>query len=149
ANVINGEIDWNDLTSDIDENSSEEFIYSDAKNLIEQLLEHEPSKRLGTLGGAYEIRTHAFCSCINWNTLLREKADFVPVLESPDDTSYFDTRQDRYKHSDDDDSLSSSTTANNDSDSLFASFSSVSMKYVSELSGTHKPRKQDNDSTSS
>ncbi|CAF1202436.1 unnamed protein product [Adineta steineri] len=149
ANVINGQIDWNDLTSDIDENSSDEFIYSDAKNLIEQLLEHEPSKRLGTLGGAYEIRTHAFCSCINWNTLLREKADFVPVLESPDDTSYFDTRQDRYKHSDDDDSLSSSTTANNDSDSLFASFSSVSMKYVSELSGTHKPRKQDNDSTSS
>ncbi|CAF5010178.1 unnamed protein product, partial [Rotaria socialis] len=71
-----------------------------AKSLIEQLLEHDPSKRLGTLGGAYEIRSHPFCACINWNTLLREKADFVPVLESPDDTSYFDTRQDRYQHSD-------------------------------------------------
>ena len=48
--------------------------------------------------------------------------------------------------------ISSSTTTNNDSDSLFASFSSVSMKYVSELSGTHKHRlssKQENDSASS
>ncbi|UJR09396.1 hypothetical protein I4U23_013638 [Adineta vaga] len=150
ANVINGEIDWSQLTSDMDENSSEDMIYSDAKNLIEQLLEHDPSKRLGTLAGAYEIRSHPFCSCINWNSLLREKADFVPVLESPDDTSYFDTRQDRYKHSDDEDdhSLSNTTTGNNDSDSLFASFSSVSNKYASELSGTYKQRKQDNDSNS-
>ncbi|CAF5081286.1 unnamed protein product, partial [Rotaria socialis] len=75
----------------------------------------------------------------NWNTLLREKADFVPVLESPDDTSYFDTRQDRYNHSDDDDDNSSSTHTN-DSDSLFASFSSVPLKYVSELSGNSKQR---------
>jgi microtubule-associated serine/threonine kinase len=151
ANVITGDIDWDQLTSDPDSDSSEEIYCSDAKNLIEQLLEHDPSKRLGTLGGAHEIRLHPFCSCINWHTLLREKADFVPVLESPDDTSYFDTRQDRYKHSDGDDDQPSNIT-NNDSDSLFASFSSVSMKYVSELSGVHKQRhtsKQDNDSASS
>jgi serine/threonine protein kinase len=151
ANVINGGIDWDQLTSENDDESSEEVFCPDAKNLIEQLLEHDPSKRLGTLGGAHEIRAHPFCSSINWHTLLREKADFVPVLESPDDTSYFDTRQDRYKHSDGDDD-NSSTTTNNDSDSLFASFSSVSMKYVSELSGTHKQRhssKQENDSASS
>ena len=153
ANVIHGQIDWDELTSEIDENSSEDSFCPDARNLIEQLLEHDPSKRLGTLGGAYEVRSHPFCSCINWNTLLREKADFVPVLESPDDTSYFDTRQDRYKHSgsDDDDSLSTTTT-NNDSDSLFASFSSVSLKYATELSGNYKQRqlpKQENDSTSS
>ncbi|CAF4276585.1 unnamed protein product [Rotaria sp. Silwood2] len=148
ANVINGQIDWDQLTCDIDENSTDEIICRDAKNLIEQLLEHDPSKRLGTLGGAYEIRSHSFCSSINWNTLLREKADFVPVLESPDDTSYFDTRQDRYKHTDDDDD-NLSTTTTNDSDSLFASFSSVSLKYVSELSGNSKSRhsiKQENDS---
>ncbi|CAF1463046.1 unnamed protein product, partial [Rotaria sordida] len=59
-------------------------------------------------------------------------------------------KQDRYKHfdddnNDDDDNLSTTTT--NDSDSLFASFSSVSLKYVSELSGNSKQRyspKQDN-----
>ncbi|CAF4793352.1 unnamed protein product [Rotaria sp. Silwood1] len=155
ANVINGQIEWPDLLdeSTIDLSSStsydlsEQLFCPEAKNLIEQLLEHDPSKRLGTLGGAYEIRIHPFCSCINWNTLLREKADFVPVLESPDDTSYFDTRQDRYQHSDDD--VLPSTTTNkqtqitspdNDSDVLFASFSSVSLKYVSELSGNHKQR---------
>ncbi|CAF2768927.1 unnamed protein product [Rotaria sp. Silwood2] len=154
ANVINGQIEWPDLldestldlSSSTSYDSSEQFFCPEAKNLIEQLLEHDPSKRLGTLGGAYEIRIHPFCSCINWNTLLREKADFVPVLESPDDTSYFDTRQDRYQHSDDD-VLSSTTnkqtqitSPDNDSDVLFASFSSVSLKYVSELSGTHKQR---------
>ena len=161
ANVINGHIEWPDILdeSTIDLSSStcldlsEQSFCPEAKNLIEQLLEHDPSQRLGTLGGAYEIRTHPFCACINWNSLLREKADFVPVLESPDDTSYFDTRQDRYQHSDDD-ILSTNTAAtaatttttnqptspDNDSDVLFASFSSVSLKYVSELSGTHKQR---------
>ncbi|CAM4801967.1 unnamed protein product [Rotaria magnacalcarata] len=155
VNVINGQIYWPDMldesTIDLSSSSStydlsEQFFCPDAKSLIEQLLEHDPSKRLGTLGGAYEIRSHPFCACINWNTLLREKADFVPVLESPDDTSYFDTRQDRYQHSDDD--ILSSTTnkqtqitgPDNDSDVLFASFSSVSLKYVSELSGNHKQR---------
>ncbi|CAF1136406.1 unnamed protein product [Adineta ricciae] len=146
ANVISGEIDWSPLISDGDGNFSEDEVLSDAKHLIEQLLEPDPSKRLGTLAGAYEIRSHPFCSCINWSSLLREKADFVPVLESPDDTSYFDTRQDRYKHSDDEDDHSLS---NNDSDSLFASFSSVSMKYASELSGTHKQPKSNRGSVSS
>jgi hypothetical protein len=42
------------------------------------------------LGGAFEIRTHPFCSRLI-EFILREKADFVHVLESPDDTSYFDT----------------------------------------------------------
>ena len=158
ANVINGHIEWPDIldesTTDLLSSTcydlSEQVFCPEAKNLIEQLLEHEPSQRLGTIGGAYEIRTHPFCTCINWNTLLREKADFVPVLESPDDTSYFDTRQDRYQHSDDD-ILSSITNKktqvtlpDNDSDSLFASFSSVSLKYISELSGNHKQRTSTN-----
>ncbi|CAF1411772.1 unnamed protein product [Adineta steineri] len=154
VNVINGQMEWPDildestidLSSSACYDSSEQMFCPEAKNLIEQLLEHDPSQRLGTLGGAYEIRTHPFCAPINWNTLLREKADFVPVLESPDDTSYFDTREDRYQHSDDD--ILSSTTnkqtqvtlPDNDSDILFASFSSVSLKYVSELSGNHKQR---------
>ena len=145
ANVINGEIDWEQFISDIHDNSSEEIYYRNAKHLIEQLLEHDPSQRLGTLGDAYEIRTHPFCSSINWDSLLREKSDFVPVLESPDDTSYFDTRQDRYRHSDsdNDDDENISMTTSNDSDSLFASFSSVPLRYLSELSGNSKQRHSD------
>ena len=156
ANVINSQIEWPevldestmDLSSSACFDAAEQAFCPEAKNLIEQLLQHDPSKRLGTLAGAYEIKTHPFLACIDWNNLLREKADFVPVLESPDDTSYFDTRQDRYQHSDDDllstnNKQSATTTAaaavptpaENDSDVLFPSFSSVSLKYMSELSG--------------
>uniref|UniRef100_A0A3Q3K391 PDZ domain-containing protein n=1 Tax=Monopterus albus TaxID=43700 RepID=A0A3Q3K391_MONAL len=34
------------------------------------------------------------------SSLLRQKAEFIPQLESEDDTSYFDTRSDRYHHVD-------------------------------------------------
>uniref|UniRef100_A0A3B3C965 Microtubule associated serine/threonine kinase 2 n=1 Tax=Oryzias melastigma TaxID=30732 RepID=A0A3B3C965_ORYME len=37
---------------------------------------------------------------LDWNGLLRQKAEFIPQLESEDDTSYFDTRSDRYHHVD-------------------------------------------------
>uniref|UniRef100_A0A4W5QJN6 Microtubule associated serine/threonine kinase 2 n=1 Tax=Hucho hucho TaxID=62062 RepID=A0A4W5QJN6_9TELE len=40
---------------------------------------------------------------LDWNTLLRQKAEFIPQLESEDDTSYFDTRSDRYHHLDSED----------------------------------------------
>lgn len=35
---------------------------------------------------------------IDWDMLLQEKANFVPVLEDELDTSYFDSRQDRYEY---------------------------------------------------
>ncbi|KAG8454803.1 hypothetical protein GDO86_001138 [Hymenochirus boettgeri] len=35
---------------------------------------------------------------LDWNGLLRQKAEFVPQLEAEDDTSYFDTRSERYHH---------------------------------------------------
>jgi microtubule-associated serine/threonine kinase len=34
---------------------------------------------------------------VDWTSLLRMKADFIPQLEDEDDTSYFDTRSDRYR----------------------------------------------------
>uniref|UniRef100_A0A3P9IKQ4 Microtubule associated serine/threonine kinase 2 n=1 Tax=Oryzias latipes TaxID=8090 RepID=A0A3P9IKQ4_ORYLA len=43
---------------------------------------------------------HAFFTDLDWNGLLRQKAEFIPQLESEDDTSYFDTRSDRYHHVD-------------------------------------------------
>jgi microtubule-associated serine/threonine kinase len=149
AHVIHGHIDWEPLQFDT---AADELVCCQAKSLIEQLLEHNPSTRLGATGDAYEIRSHPFCSCINWNSLLREKAEFVPVLESPDDTSYFDTREDRYKHYHTD--RHELSTRDNDSDSLFASFSSVSMKYMSELSShsstmARSTYRQEHDSLSS
>lgn len=43
-------------------------------------------------GGAYEVKKHQFFRNLDWNSLLRQKAEFIPQLESEDDTSYFDSR---------------------------------------------------------
>ncbi|KFQ89753.1 Microtubule-associated serine/threonine-protein kinase 4, partial [Phoenicopterus ruber ruber] len=49
-------------------------------------------------GGAYEVKQHQFFRSLDWNGLLRQKAEFIPQLESEDDTSYFDTRSEKYHH---------------------------------------------------
>ncbi|NXW43630.1 MAST4 kinase, partial [Nyctiprogne leucopyga] len=49
-------------------------------------------------GGAYEVKQHKFFRNLDWNSLLRQKAEFIPQLESEDDTSYFDTRSEKYHH---------------------------------------------------
>ena len=99
ANVINGEILWPE--------DDDELIHipEDAKNLINGLLTHDPTKRLGA-NGANEIKSHNFFnwdngSIFDWDNLLRNKADFIPQLDGPDDTSYFDTRVERYNHDSD------------------------------------------------
>ncbi|RMC04455.1 hypothetical protein DUI87_18899 [Hirundo rustica rustica] len=50
------------------------------------------------LSGAYEVKQHQFFRSLDWNSLLRQKAEFIPQLESEDDTSYFDTRSEKYHH---------------------------------------------------
>lgn len=44
------------------------------------------------------MKHHQFFYDLDWNSLLRQKAEFIPQLESEDDTSYFDTRSERYHH---------------------------------------------------
>ncbi|XP_051749827.1 microtubule-associated serine/threonine-protein kinase 4 isoform X6 [Ctenopharyngodon idella] len=86
--VISDEINWPE---------GEEAPPADAQELITLLLRQNPLERLGT-GGAYEVKHHQFFHSLDWNSLLRQKAEFIPQLESEDDTSYFDTRSDRYHH---------------------------------------------------
>ncbi|TRZ04139.1 hypothetical protein DNTS_018052, partial [Danionella cerebrum] len=86
--VISDEINWPE---------GEEAPPADAQDLISLLLRQNPLERLGT-GGAYEVKQHQFFDRLDWNSLLRQKAEFIPQLESEDDTSYFDTRSDRYHH---------------------------------------------------
>jgi hypothetical protein len=92
--VINSDpstIEWPD--------DDDELVYipDDAKNLIQGLLQHDPLQRLGA-NGALEIKQHPFFMHLDWNNLLMIKADFIPQLDGPDDTSYFDTRSERYNH---------------------------------------------------
>ncbi|VVD05661.1 unnamed protein product [Leptidea sinapis] len=42
---------------------------------------------------------HTYFYGLDWNNLLRRKAEFIPQLENDEDTSYFDSRCDRYNHS--------------------------------------------------
>ncbi|XP_078812121.1 microtubule-associated serine/threonine-protein kinase 1 isoform X8 [Oryzias latipes] len=86
--VISDEINWPE---------GEEAPPLDAQELVTLLLRQNPLERLGT-GGAAEVKQHQFFHHLDWNGLLRQKAEFIPQLESEDDTSYFDTRSERYHH---------------------------------------------------
>jgi microtubule-associated serine/threonine kinase len=79
--VIADAIDW-----PTDESAPPE----DAQNLISCLLRQNPMERLGA-GGAQEVKVHYFFENIDWNGLLRQKAEFVPQLDNDEDTSYFDS----------------------------------------------------------
>ncbi|KAL9823996.1 microtubule-associated serine/threonine-protein kinase 3 isoform 2-T2 [Geothlypis trichas] len=91
--VISDEIMWPE---------GDEALPADAQDLITRLLRQCPLERLGT-GGAHEVKHHSFFLHLDWNGLLRQKAEFIPQLESEDDTSYFDTRSERYRHLDSED----------------------------------------------
>ncbi|KAM9730254.1 microtubule-associated serine/threonine-protein kinase 3 isoform 2-T2 [Dama dama] len=86
--VVSDEIMWPE---------GEEALPADAQDLITRLLRQSPLDRLGT-GGTHEVKQHPFFWTLDWAGLLRHKAEFVPQLEAEDDTSYFDTRSERYRH---------------------------------------------------
>ncbi|KAM8939271.1 microtubule-associated serine/threonine-protein kinase 3 [Pelodytes ibericus] len=85
------------ISDDIIWPGGEEALPADAQDIITRLLRQNPLERLGT-GGAHEVKQHLFFHSLDWNSLLRQKAEFVPQLEAEDDTSYFDTRSERYHH---------------------------------------------------
>ncbi|XP_058227580.1 probable serine/threonine protein kinase IREH1 isoform X1 [Rhododendron vialii] len=81
-NILNRKIPWPRVP--------EEMSY-EAQDLIDQLLTEDPQQRLGARG-ASEVKQHPFFRDINWDTLARQKAAFVPSSESVLDTSYFTSR---------------------------------------------------------
>ncbi|XP_028909262.1 microtubule-associated serine/threonine-protein kinase 1 isoform X1 [Ornithorhynchus anatinus] len=85
------------ISDDILWPEGDEALPADAQLLISCLLQTNPLVRLGA-GGAFEVKQHSFFRELDWTGLLRQKAEFIPNLESEEDTSYFDTRSDRYHH---------------------------------------------------
>ncbi|XP_068649519.1 probable serine/threonine protein kinase IRE [Aristolochia californica] len=67
----------------------EEISY-EAYDLINKLLIENPYQRLGVTG-AQEVKRHPFFKNINWDTLARQKAAFIPPIDAYD-TSYFASR---------------------------------------------------------
>lgn len=81
-NIMNRDIPWPRVP--------EEMSY-EAYDLISKLLIENPVQRLGATG-AGEVKRHPFFKDINWDTLARQKAAFVPSAEDAYDTSYFTCR---------------------------------------------------------
>ncbi|XP_026130542.1 microtubule-associated serine/threonine-protein kinase 3-like isoform X1 [Carassius auratus] len=121
--VVSDEIIWPD---------GDDALPVDAQDLITRLLNQNPQERLGR-GGAPEVKQHMFFSGLDWNGLLRQKAEFIPQLEAEDDTSYFDTRSERYHHlaSDEDDE-----TNDEESSLEIRGFSSWSNRFSKVYSST-------------
>ncbi|XWS48230.1 hypothetical protein CRYUN_Cryun13aG0056600 [Craigia yunnanensis] len=81
-NILNRKIPWPRVP---------EEMSLEAKDLMDRLLTEDPHQRLGARG-ASEVKQHVFFKDINWDTLARQKAAFVPTSESALDTSYFTSR---------------------------------------------------------
>ncbi|GKB11916.1 probable serine/threonine protein kinase IREH1 isoform X1 [Tanacetum coccineum] len=81
-NILNRNIPWPMVP---------EEMSPEAADLIDQLLTEDPNQRLGARGTT-EVKQHPFFRDINWDTLARQKAAFVPSFESALDTSYFTSR---------------------------------------------------------
>ncbi|GMR34946.1 hypothetical protein PMAYCL1PPCAC_05141 [Pristionchus mayeri] len=86
------------ISEEVEYPDGEEALPPAAESLIKQLLEKNPIERLGSVTGAPELMAHEFFADLDFNGLLRQKAEFVPQLENEEDTSYFDSRTDRYNH---------------------------------------------------
>ncbi|KAM6948773.1 microtubule-associated serine/threonine-protein kinase 3 [Aplochiton taeniatus] len=122
--VVNDDIIWPE---------GEDALPVDTQDLITRLLRQCPLDRLGT-GGTMEVKMHMFFQGLDWNGLLRQKAEFIPQLETEDDTSYFDTRTERYSHNGSDDD---GDETNDDESSLeLRQFSSVAHRFSKVYSST-------------
>ncbi|XP_056459229.1 microtubule-associated serine/threonine-protein kinase 3-like [Gadus chalcogrammus] len=119
------------VSDDIIWPGEEDALPPEAQDMITRLLKQSPLERLGT-GGALEVKQHPFFKDLDWNGLLRQKAEFVPQLEAEDDTSYFDTRSERYHHLDSDED----EETNDESSLEIRQFSSWSHRFSKVYSST-------------
>lgn len=86
-NILQGNIDWPPL----EEDEFYEICPASAKDLIKRLLTVNPENRLG-FKGADEIKLHPYFTGTNWDQLFNEVPSFIPTVEDPSSTDYFDAR---------------------------------------------------------
>ncbi|CAI5744301.1 unnamed protein product [Peronospora destructor] len=79
GNILKRQILWPD---------GEKCLSLEAVDLIDKLLDPNPETRMSWEG----IKQHQFFNGINWDTILESVPPFVPTLEGPTDTSYFNNR---------------------------------------------------------
>ncbi len=76
-NILDRDIKW-----------EEGAMSPECRDLIERLLTQDPEERIG-YNGAEEIKMHPWFQGLDWTSLVRTKAAFVPTLKSETDTAYF------------------------------------------------------------
>jgi serine/threonine-protein kinase RIM15 len=86
-NILEGEIDWPKLSPE-DEVA---VCTPEAKDLITKLLIMDPNERLGATG-ADEIKDHPYFKNLNWENLWQAEGGFIPNLDDPENTDYFESR---------------------------------------------------------
>jgi len=64
-------------------------ISKECKDLLKTLLLRDPKKRLGSNGGAEDIKDHPFFKGVKWQLVRHQQPPIVPKLKHPLDTSYF------------------------------------------------------------
>lgn len=71
-----------------------QYVNSDAQNLLERLITHDLTKRLGNLyGGPSDVKNHPWFAEVTWDRLLRKDIDAPytpPVKAGAGDASQFD-----------------------------------------------------------
>ncbi|KAL2227671.1 serine/threonine-protein kinase D6PKL1-like [Sesamum indicum] len=74
------------------------MVAADAKDLINQLLNKDPSKRMGSMMGATAIKNHPFFEGVNWALLRCTKPPYVPKPFNPKDfvSANYDSCEDNY-----------------------------------------------------
>lgn len=86
--ILACDIQWPEFSSLEEER---EIISPEAKDLILKLLVLDPKKRLGS-NGVDEIKNHPYLKDVDWANVYEEEASFVPNIDNPEDTDYFDSR---------------------------------------------------------
>jgi microtubule-associated serine/threonine kinase len=116
-------------------------IDPEAKNLIAGLLQQDPQERMGSQG-PQDVKEHPYLNGIEWNSLLRYKAEFIPQLENEEDTSYFDSRVERYSHHEFEDT-------DTDDSPVLSNFASYSPQYRKHYQNRHNYNYGSDESNSS
>ncbi|THV08389.1 hypothetical protein K435DRAFT_847256 [Dendrothele bispora CBS 962.96] len=81
-NILSGHIEWHEEWVDFS---------PEARDFMERLLITDPALRLGA-NGADEVKAHPWFYGIDWDKVTTEEAAFVPSVQDPESTEYFDAR---------------------------------------------------------
>jgi len=90
SNICKGDLDT--FEGQVDEEGGEEYLEPEARSIIVSMLDLDIQNRLTK---PENIKEHPYFNGIEWENILRQKAQFIPELQNDEDTSYFDPRCDR------------------------------------------------------